>query len=93
MYQVVKGVGMSEENEELDVVKSLELTAEGSYDEGYHKGRKEGIEVGFGGQVRKVEAFALRPIDGRGAPQYCLRIDVEYDNMVDRDEAAERLKE
>ena len=55
--------------------------------------RKEGIEAGLGGRVRKVEAFALRPIDGKGVPQYCLRIDMEYDNMIDRDEAAGWLKE
>ena len=31
-------------NEELDIVKSLELTAKESYEEGYQKGRKEGVE-------------------------------------------------
>ena len=31
--------------EELDIVRSLELTAEGSYDEGYQKGRKAGIDA------------------------------------------------
>lgn len=41
----IGGAGINEENEELDIVKSLELTAQGSYDEGYRVGRKEGIEA------------------------------------------------
>ena len=35
---------IEEANEELDVIKSLELTAEGSYEDGCREGRKEGIE-------------------------------------------------
>lgn len=57
------------------------------------EGRKEGIDISLGGKIRKVEEFALRPIDGRAAPEYGIRIDVIYEYMDERDKAVEWLKE
>ena len=50
--------GKPRRDEELDVVKSLELTAEGSYDEGYRKGQEAGVEWMIQCAVTEVNTMA-----------------------------------
>ncbi len=45
------------------------------------------------GRVTRAEPFALRPVDGRGGPTFGIRLEVVYDNLVDRDEALRRYGE
>ena len=73
-------------NEELDIVKSLELTAEGSYDEGYRKGWKEGIDEMWEACIRRPERTR------RGFFGFAITMSRRLHNQTLRTEA-ERLKE
>ena len=47
-------------------------------------------DLGRTAHVVNALPYTLRPL-GMGVPRYLLRVDVEYDSLVDRDEAAARL--
>jgi hypothetical protein len=57
--------------------------------------RREGVEAAFGmpGKITTVDKITWRGFGGQIAPRYCLRIEVEYDCMIDRDIAGELLND